>query len=310
MQYPASAAGNVPFPGRTAWPGVELRHLVALQAVVAAGSFNGAAARLGYTQSAVSAQIRALERLIGVRVLDRSRGARSIGLTREGQILLRYAVEIVSRFDAAATHLLVGAIAAEGELRVGSFRSASLAFAAPALARVPDDVQVALVELPDEDAPVDLLADGELDLAFGIAPVRKGLATTVLQQEGYVAVVPCSDRHELHLEELDGRRVIVDGTPHGAMLAQAALAAGAHDVTVVEDKTVAAALGAAGVGVALLPELSYVAGDGAVALPLRGDLQQRTLVLAWQEERPRSVAAQQFIRAVTAVAHAARVRAA
>src|SRR3954470_7105640 len=120
VQYPSSPAAtpDVPFPARASWPGVELRHLIALQAVVAAGSFNGAAARLGYTQSAVSAQIRALERLIGVRVLDRSRGARSIGLTKEGVILLRYATEIVSRFEAAAAHLLGGMAAPTGELRV------------------------------------------------------------------------------------------------------------------------------------------------------------------------------------------------
>ena len=87
------------------WLGIELRHLVALQAVVAAGSFNAAALRLGYTQSAVSAQIRSLERLTGVRVLERSRGARSLALTREGAILLRYATEIIARFEAAATHV-------------------------------------------------------------------------------------------------------------------------------------------------------------------------------------------------------------
>src|SRR3954468_2567953 len=128
VEYPA----NVPFPARTAWPGVELRHLVALQAVLAAGSFNGAAARLGYTQSAVSAQIRSLERLTGVRGIDRSRGARSIAATREGAILLRYATEIVGTFEAAASHLVRDVPAAD-ELRVGTFRSASLALAAPAL---------------------------------------------------------------------------------------------------------------------------------------------------------------------------------
>src|SRR5581483_9529798 len=107
-----------------------------------------------------------------------------------------------------------------------------------------------------------------------------------------------------------GRRVLVDASAHGAMLAQAAIAAGATDATVVDDKTVAAALGAAGVGVALLPELSYVPCAGAVALPLRGDLPSRTLVLAWHEDRPRTMAALQFIRAVTAVAQAGRARAA
>jgi DNA-binding transcriptional LysR family regulator len=312
MQYPSSTQVGppvVPFPARTAWPGVELRHLIALQAVVAAGSFNGAAARLGYTQSAVSAQIRALERLIGVRVLDRSRGARGVALTKEGAILLRYATEIVDRFEAAAGHLLGGAAPSPGEVRVGSFRSASLALAAPALARLAEaqpELHVSLVELSDEDALLDLLAEGELELAFAVAPVRKGFTTTVLRHEGYAAVLcgtdPLAERAELTLDALAGRRVIVDSTRHGALLAQSALEHGATAATVVEDKTVVAALAAAGAGVALLPELSCVACDGVVR-PLRTDLPPRTIALAWCDERLRTVGALQFVKAVTHVVH-------
>ena len=294
MEYPSSPGvepSNVPFPARTAWPGVELRHLIALQAVVAAGSFNGAAARLGYTQSAVSAQIRALERLIGVRVLDRSRGARSIGLTKEGTVLLRYATEIVAKFEAAAAHLLAGVPTATGDLRVGTFRSATLSLAAPALGRLQPDVRVSLVELADEDVLLDLLVDGELDLAFATAPVRKGLSAAVLRHEEFIAVVSASDelasRGEVDVSDLGGRRMIAEPDP-----------------------TVACALAVSGVGVALLPELSFVPRDGAVALRVRGAVPRRTIALAWHDERPRSVAALQFIRAVTSVAHAQRAHAA
>ena len=72
--------------------------------------------------------------------------------------------------------------------------------------------------------------------------------------------------------------------------------------TVVEDKTVAAALAAAGVGIALLPELACVACDGVVR-PLRTDLPPRTIALAWCDERLRSVGALQFAKAVTHVVH-------
>jgi DNA-binding transcriptional LysR family regulator len=317
MQYPSPtrASPPVPFPARTPWPGVELRHLVALQAVVSAGTFNGAAARLGYTQSAVSAQIRALERMIGVRVLDRSRGAREVGLTKEGAIVLRYATEIVARFEAAAGHLGAGETPPAGQLRVGSFRSASLALAAPALARLAarhPELQGSLVELADEAALLELLADGGLELAFTIAPVPAGFASAVLRREGYVAVLapsdPLAERSELRARDLAARRILVDGTQHGSLLGRTALEHGATCVSVVDDKTVVAALGAAGAGIALLPELSYVPAGAASVLPFRSNLPERTIALAWKAERLRTVGTQQFVKAVTAVAHSQRAR--
>src|SRR4051794_21431263 len=157
MEYPSSPGvepSNVPFPARTAWPGVELRHLVALQAVVAAGSFNAAAARLGYTQSAVSAQIRALERLVGLRLLDRSRGVRGVTLTPEGAALLEHATEIVAQFEAAADRLVHGLDPAAQVVRVGTFQSASQAIVPETLRRfgaAQPDVRVELVERYDDE---------------------------------------------------------------------------------------------------------------------------------------------------------------
>jgi len=87
------------------WPGVEIRLLVALKTVATTGSFSLAARRLGYTQSAVSGQIIALERAVGTRLIDRVRGARSVGLTPAGGVLLRHAEEITARLAAAQAEL-------------------------------------------------------------------------------------------------------------------------------------------------------------------------------------------------------------
>src|SRR5947208_14695455 len=87
------------------WLGVELRHLAALQAVAEGGSFGRAAARLGYTQSAVSQQIATLERLVGERLVDRPGGPRPVTITQAGTVLLRHADGIVARLRAAQADL-------------------------------------------------------------------------------------------------------------------------------------------------------------------------------------------------------------
>ena len=68
------------------WLGLDLRHLIALKAIADEGSFGKAAERLGYTQSAISQQIAALERIVGLRLIERPGGPRPISLTEAGRI--------------------------------------------------------------------------------------------------------------------------------------------------------------------------------------------------------------------------------
>ena len=70
--------------------GVEVRHLQALQGVVEARSFRGAAERLGYTQGSISAQISALEQMVGTTLLDRAAG-RPARLTTAGEAFYPHA---------------------------------------------------------------------------------------------------------------------------------------------------------------------------------------------------------------------------
>jgi molybdate transport repressor ModE-like protein len=83
------------------WAGVELRHLAALRAIAREGSFRAAATRLGFTQSAISQQIAILERRIGHRLIDRSKGRRSVTLTDAGEVLLQHANAILGLVERA-----------------------------------------------------------------------------------------------------------------------------------------------------------------------------------------------------------------
>ena len=94
------------------WPGLELRHLVALVAVADAGTISRAAEELGYTQSAVSQQIAALEKAVGSPVFDRPGGPRPLVLTETGE-----------RFDVLATVAGGGVNGQAGAIRLGIARA-------------------------------------------------------------------------------------------------------------------------------------------------------------------------------------------
>src|SRR5438128_11016192 len=107
------------------WPGLELRHLLALHTVAQTGTFGRAAEQLGYTQSAMSQQIAVLETLVGQRLLERSRGQSGVDLTEAGRLLLAHADSILARLRAAHADFAAFESGALGALHVGTYQSVS-----------------------------------------------------------------------------------------------------------------------------------------------------------------------------------------
>lgn len=108
---------------QVAWPGLEMRHLLALVAVVETGTFSGAAEQLGYTQSAVSQQVGTLERIVHTPLFERPGGRRPVRLTAAGEMLLTHARAVLARVSSAAADLRALASGEQGELRVGTLPS-------------------------------------------------------------------------------------------------------------------------------------------------------------------------------------------
>jgi DNA-binding transcriptional LysR family regulator len=80
---------------------MELRDLRALLAVIRTGSFTAAAVELGYTQSAVSQQVGALEAELGQPLVHR----RPVRATPAGERLAEHAARILLRVDVARSEL-------------------------------------------------------------------------------------------------------------------------------------------------------------------------------------------------------------
>ena len=111
----------------------DVRRLVVFREVARCGSLSAAAASLSYTTSAVSQQISALEREVGVAVLVRGpAGARP---TEAGRRLLGHTETILAAIAAAEDDLARHGSAAPDVLRVASFASAAAPWSASRAAR-------------------------------------------------------------------------------------------------------------------------------------------------------------------------------
>ena len=133
-----------------------------LREVAQAGSFSAAAHSLGYTQSAVSRQVAALEAVAGRRLFDRSRNG--VTLTAPGTRLLARAVRILDELDHALREMRGDEIAG-GPVRLGAFATAAAGLVPRALASLPRDLKVSLRE-GTTPALTRALRAGTLDLAI------------------------------------------------------------------------------------------------------------------------------------------------
>ena len=111
---------------------IDLRRLRVLREVHVRGTLHAAARALGYTPSAISQQLAALEREAGAPLLERV--GRGVRLTEAGAVLVRHADGLLDAMEAAQAE--VAAVAAgrlAGTVRVAAFQSAFLRMVAPTI---------------------------------------------------------------------------------------------------------------------------------------------------------------------------------
>src|SRR5919202_1828149 len=296
------------------WAGLELRHLIALQAVAEERSFGRAAERLGYTQSAVSHQIAGLEAVVGQRLIERARGQRSVSLTEAGALLARHADAIVARLRAAQADYAAFAEGTPGSLRVGIYQSVGAPILPTLLRQFAVSwprVEVRLTESTSDGDLLSLVERGELDLTFTIFPLPPGPFEAVeLLRDPYLLLVsassPLSRADEpLRLERLAegpliGPRMCISGE----QLEERMRGYGIEPRVIFrsDDNGTVQGLVGAGVGAALLPRLAIDPTDTTTrTLTLDPDVAPRIICLAWHRDRYRSPAARAFVAAARAV---------
>ena len=262
---------------------LDLRRLRLLRELEERGTIAAVADALQFTPSAVSQQLAMLEREAGVRLLERS--GRGVRLTDPALVLVRHADALLERAALAEADLAAAAGTVTGRARIASFQSVALRLALPAmqaLARDAPGLRCELVESEPEQA-LPALALGDVDLVLGDEwqhqPRRMpaGLERHELLRDPVPIVLPsrhpAARRHRgaVPLAALAGEAWVTGHPDMGweELTCRACLQHGGFDPDIrhrTNDATIALALVARGLAVALVPELALPRSRAGLAV--------------------------------------------
>ena len=159
---------------------LDVRRLRVLHAVSAYGSVTAAATALGYSAPAVSQQLAALEREVGLPLTERA--GRGIALTPAATLLVAHTDALLVQLDSAEADLAALRDQVTGRVALAAFPSAAatvVAAAWAALATSAPHVQLQLEEMePEESLPAVLRGEADVAVAheYDIFPRPTGPA--------------------------------------------------------------------------------------------------------------------------------------
>lgn len=308
-------------PGQS--PDLDAHALRVVRAVHEHGSITAAAQSLGYSQPAVSQQLKRLEQQLGLSVVERI--GRGVRLTEVGLVLARHAVTVANALDAAAGEIAELQGLRAGQVRLVAFPSASAALVPSLLARMKrqhPQINVTYLEAEPPEA-VAAVRENRADLAITFSypgdrvdPHREsaqGLRVATLRREEMLLVLPKG--HPLATGATSGAVDLGDladenwvaGCPRcrGHLLDLCDRRGFAPRIS-YETDNVAAVFGLveAGIGVALLPALAIESAGprSGVAICATAGHDQRTLhavTAAGAERVPALAAALRALMAAT-----------
>ncbi|SEQ93057.1 DNA-binding transcriptional regulator, LysR family [Lentzea xinjiangensis] len=288
--------------------------LVGLRVVVEVarrGSFTASADALGYTQSAVSRQVSAMETAVGSPLFER--WARGVRPTPACEALLEHARQVVAHLEAAELEIAGLRDRLAGRLAVGAYPTAAASFVPRAVARLRAAHPGLAVRLGEAGSPALLrrLRAGRIEVAviavgdglpgYDLAglrtdpvPVRRGPGIAVANSH------PFARQDEVDVRDLADQVWIVgvgkEGDPQfGAWPTLTAPHIG-HEARTWQTRL---GLVAAGLGVSVLPGLAAdIVPRGVTWVPVRdpGFVERRRTVVVTEEDR--SPAADAFVRAL------------
>lgn len=296
-----------------------LNQLKALREVGRCGSFSDAADALDYTQPAISRLIGALEKEIGVTLVDRA--VRPLCLTDAGEALATHADAVFEHLASAAAEVEAIAGLNAGRLRIGTFSSAGATLVVQAVAEFQKrrpGIELSIIEGGPQSV-VESLRQGKLDLGViydypNLEPSLEGQLELrhLLDDPDDVLLHPehrLARRKRLRIADLANERwlfpTLEPEHPTRRLVERTCANAGFEPRIAfsINDCEMTQAMVAAGVGVALLPRLAiHPLHPGVAVRALDGPRPNRRIAAAWLRARHRPPAAAEFVELLEAAA--------
>jgi len=268
-------------------PDIDAQALRVVKAIADEGSITGAAVALGYSQPAISQQLKRLEERLGLPLVERV--GRSVRLTEAGRILARHAPSVTTALDAAAGEIAELRGLRAGRVRLVGFPSASPTIVPRLLADLEANhagVAVTYLEAEPPEA-VDAVREDRADIALTFSypgdrddphvASAHGLSVKAIGSDDLLMVLPAGHaaaaRGRVDVATLAGEKWIA-GCPRcrGHLLQLCARAGFEPHIAFETDNSVAVeGLVAQGIGVATLPRMavaSFPLLPGVVTVPL------------------------------------------
>jgi len=271
---------------------MELRHLTYFVAVAERLNFSRAAEDLHVAQPAISQQVRALEQELGISLFDRV--GKRVTLTEAGRALLPHARQILNAVEAARNEIRERGSLERGTVSLGAPPTVS-AHALPtkitSFEQKYPGLDVVLREAGTETL-VALVEQGQLEMAIVSTDVLPpSLESTPFLEETYVVAVgekhPLCKRKSVNIAELAEESFIM--FPRGYKLREVTMiacrTAGFEPKVALDGGGMQSALQfvAAGLGVALVPQLALTDTNSIVALSVADQNLRRALGLVWRK---------------------------
>lgn len=277
---------------------MNIRDLKYLVAIADHGHFGMAADASFVSQPALSMQIKKLENILGIQLIERT--SKSAILTEIGKLITEQARDVLCRVETIKEMAKQANDPYSGELRLGVIPTLGpylLPHIVPGLAKLFPKLTIYLVEDQTSNL-ITKLKQAKLDaILIGLPLVDEDFVSLALFEEEFLLALPAhhplSKRKMVHLSDLENQVLLLleDGHCMRDLALELCYKANASEAKGFQATSLETLrhMVAAKAGITLMPKLAYKSNDGVCYLPFKSPRPARIIGMTWRPSSAKKI---------------------